>query len=116
MLNRQRRDPEIIGRHGRVLPAQLPINGGIVMRGLPVGVKRTNRWPLKDARQRGFIFARPHSASESAAQLGQSDERDEYSCRRLHGLHDRRLAADKISVPVGVQQQFHFHKSASIRR
>ena len=36
--------------------------------------------------------------------------------RGLYGLDDRRLPPDKIGVPVGIQQESHFHNSGSIRR
>ena len=42
MLQDQSRDPDIVGRDGSALLTELPVYGGIVMRGLFIGKEHPN--------------------------------------------------------------------------
>ena len=42
MLEDESRNPHIIGRNGSALLTQLPVNGGVMIRRLVVGIEHTN--------------------------------------------------------------------------
>jgi len=74
MLQDEGRDPHIVRWDGNALFAQLPVNGGVVMRRLLIGVEHTDSGLEKEAAQDGFVARSLGADGKSRAQFSEHDE------------------------------------------
>src|SRR5579862_183232 len=114
VLQRERRDPHVIGGNRGTLPAQLPVHRGIVVSGLVVGVEHSNARLQQETAKNGLV-ARPLTACrEPGTQFSQHDKRQPHLIRMFHCLDNRRNVAAQISVAIAVECELHRHISSSI--
>ena len=70
VLQDERRDPEVVGRYRSALSSKLPVDGGMVMRGLIVGEQDQDPVLAEEGPQHAFIFrASPAQAEARRVQL-----------------------------------------------
>lgn len=74
MLQDEGCDPHIIRWDGRALLAQLPINGGVMMRRLVVGIEHTNARFKQKAAQHCFVLRSLGAHCKSGAQFPEHDK------------------------------------------
>jgi len=75
MLQDQGCDPHIVRRDRGALLTQLPVNSGVVMRRLLVGIEHADTGLQEKTAQDGFVARSLAPYGKSGAQLSQRDER-----------------------------------------
>ena len=111
VLDDQGRDPEVVRRNGRALPAELEMELGIVVRRPFIGQEDGNPGTAQEPLQVGGIGRFPISGRKAGAKLAQYDEGDENGAGGAEDLDPPGVAAHEIAVCVGVEGDVHFHAS-----
>src|SRR4051812_18247764 len=114
MLQNQGSDPHIVGRDWSALLTQLLVNGGVMMRGLFIGVEHADAMLHEKAAEDGFVSRSLGAHRESSAQFPHHDERQPDFVGEFDSFDDGRSTAAKVGVAVGVERQPHFHISSSM--
>ena len=114
MLQDQGCDPHIVRRDRGALLTQLPINSGVVMRRLLVGIEQADTGLQEKTAQDGFVAWSLAPYGKSGAQLSQHDERQPNFIGELDRLDNEYIAPAKVGVTVCVERQLHFHISSSM--
>jgi hypothetical protein len=82
MLQDESGDPDIVRRDGRALLPQLPVNGGVVMCRLVVGIEHTYARLEEEPAQNGFV---PRSLRAHRTQSSEHDEGQPHFIGELNG-------------------------------
>jgi len=114
MLQDEGCDPHIIGWDRSALLPQLPVQGGVVMGGLLVGIEDTDARLEQKTAQDSFIAGSLAANRKSGAQFSQHDERQPNFIGEFNRFDNRNMAAAKVGVAVGIERQLHRHISSSM--
>lgn len=115
VLKHQGRNPHVIRRDWSSLSPQLGVDAGIMMRGLLIREQQMDARPSQKARQYGFVLARKSAALKSSSEFSHGDKRQVESARRGELFYRFGHACAKITIPVRVNGNSHFHSSGSTR-
>jgi hypothetical protein len=116
VLDHQRRDPQVMGRNWRTLPAELSIEVSVRVR------RRFRRKQHGDSRfsekalKSTLVLVASSSHGKSTAQLGDDDEWHEDVIGSLQQRDDVAVTVDEIAVPVGVERDSQRQRSGSTLR
>lgn len=114
MLQGEGRDPHIVRRDGGALLTQLPVNSGVVMRRLLVGIEHADTGLQEKTAQDSFVARSLAPNCKSGSQLSQHDERQPDFIGELDHLDDGYITPAKVGVTVCVERQLHFHIFSSM--
>src|ERR1700751_4240170 len=114
MLQDECCNPHIVSRNGGTLLTQLPVNDGVMMRRLLVGIEDPDTGLQEKAPQDSLVARTLAAHSKAGAQFSQHDERQPDFIRQLDRLDDGCVAPAKIGVTVCVERHPQRHNSASI--
>ena len=115
VLEHQCCKPHVVRWNWSALLPQLPEQGGVVMRGLIVGIQDADPFLKKKTPENLFVFRRPPAMGESGSKFAHHYERQQYGLRLFEKRDGFRDAFTKVDVPIGVDGDPHFHMSLSIR-
>jgi hypothetical protein len=93
MLQDKGRDPHIVGWDGSALLAQLPVNGGVVMGGLLVGIEDTDTGFQEKSAEHRFVARSLSADGKSGAQFSEDNERQPDLIGVFDGCDYRCIAA-----------------------
>ena len=102
MLKNERCDPHVVCRDGGSLFPQLPVNRGVMVGCLLVGVKDSDSRFQEKPSQHRFVPGALAPGGKSRPQLAHDDERQPARVGRLNNLHRPSVAATKIRVAMGL--------------
>jgi len=114
MLQDQGCDPHIVRRDRGALLTQLPVNSGVVMRRLLVGIEHADTGLQEKTAQDGFVARSLAPYGKSGAQLSQRDERQPDFVGELDRLDNCYIAPAQVGVTVCVERQLHSHIFSSM--
>jgi len=114
VLHGQGGNPYVVGGNRRSLYAQLMKDMSIMVSCVLVGIKHPDAAAIQEPRQHALVAPGLCSAQESGAQLGQTDKREANFLGALEPIHGLPIGRAEIAIPVGINQDFHFHNSGSI--
>ena len=97
-------DPQIVRRDGGTLLTQLPVNGGVMMRRLLVGIEHADTGLQEKSAQDGFVARSLAAHGKSGTQFSQHDERHPNFIGELDRLDDGLIASAKIGVTIRVER------------
>lgn len=107
-------DPDVVGRDGGALPAELTIHRGVLLGRLIVGEERVDLGLGEKQTQDPLVFGSALAHGKTSPKLGQDNERQVNRVRLLQQVDGSLLAAAESHVSVGVEGNSHFQSASSI--
>ena len=113
MLDGEGGNPYVVGWNGISLRAQLMKQAGVMVRSLLVGIEDTRARTVQKLRQHPLVASSVCATMKTGTQFGQTDKRKTHPVRALQGINNLGPPPTEITVPIGIEQQIHFHSSGS---